>query len=85
MDCPHIRAYPKHALYGISLQESSRSTARSVDVATDAADMPPFVGSLFMNYSDIDGSWKAAPAQLLTRIVSDAFHLTSVGIPARLD
>ena len=47
MDCLHICAYPKHALDGISVEESLRSTARSVAAATDAADMPRFVGSLF--------------------------------------
>ena len=88
MDCLYICAYPKYALDGNSVEESLRSTARSVAAATDAANMPRFVGSLFdamcnlvaeagsteffMNDGDVDGSWKAAPAQLFTRIFLDA-------------
>ena len=71
MDCLYICAYPKYALDGNSVEESLRSTARSVAAATDAANMPRFVGSLFdamckfvaeagsteffMNDGDVDG------------------------------
>ena len=88
MDCLHATAYPKRKLDGVSVEESLRSIARSVAPATNATDMARFVGSLFdamcefvaepgstdffMIGGDIWGSWKAAPAQLFTRIFLEA-------------
>ena len=87
LDCLHDRAFPKHALDGISIEESLRATASSVTVAANAADMPRFVRSLF-DYmrkfvadtgstgfftidGDVNGLWKPAPARLFTRAVLD--------------
>ena len=83
-DCLHICAFPKHELDGITVEESLCSAGRSVAPATDAADMPRLVGPLFgamckivaeagptefsMIDGDVNGSWKPAPAQLLTRM-----------------
>ena len=76
MDCLHAVAYPKRAYDGIALEELLCSAARSVAVATDAADMPQVVWSLldamckfvdeerladfFMIGGDVNGSWKPA-------------------------
>ena len=84
LDCLLFCAFPKRELDGIVAQESLCSAGRSVDPATDAVDMPRFVGSLFdamgkfvaeagsidsfMIDGDANGSWKPAPAQLFTRI-----------------
>ena len=88
LDCLHICVFPKRELDGITAEESLCSAACSIAPPTDAADMPRFVGSLFddmckfvaeagstdffMMDGDVNGSWKAAPAQLFTRIFLDA-------------
>ena len=88
LDCLHAKAYQKRKLDAISVEESLCSIARSVDLATHAADMARFadmlfddmcefvaevgISDFFMVGGDFRGAWKSEPAQRFTGIFLDA-------------